>query len=146
MDFFDILIPIIVILGPIIGKSLKDKEKIEKERSKRIGTVTTKSNIERQYVPKKRLETRANPKNQNLFQNKNYEDNQVYDDYKKINNYTLNEKRDMGEGIDEEQLDTKSKVTKKDISNPILQFTKNDIVKGVIMSELLGKPKSLTRR
>lgn len=144
MDFFDILIPIVVIFGSIISKSLQDKEKIKKERLEKMQNINDEPNSEN-YISEERVETKMKSKNQNIYQNEKYEEDQVYNDFVKNNNYVLNEIKNIDESTNKRQHNLNNNTVSKSTSNSYFLFTKNDIVRGIIMSELLGKPKSLNK-
>ena len=60
----------------------------------------------------------------------------------------VRKKKQQDEKIRSERIEKNCKAERVKIvkENKILEFSKDDIVKGIVLSEILGKPKSLKRR
>ena len=111
----------------------KYKEKILESKEK-----FTKSNKNNDFTSSSSHKTTADPLNDNK------ETKEVNESFKEqVRQKKLQDEKLKGQRVEEKCREERRKIVKE---SSILELSKEDVVKGIVLSEILGKPKSLKRR
>jgi len=165
MDILDLIFPLLILLGPALLKSFSDKKKVEKQRNTQSIDNKNRDKEEVKKIEKSPVQARINEVKRTLDRKLNTQN--PSDSEKK-----LSTERNISKRVDEEELI--SRVTKERRSedrykvneekqrvvrnrdaikdneignNDIdLKFNKRELVKGIIMSEILSPPKALKNK
>ncbi|WP_077367967.1 hypothetical protein [Anaerosalibacter sp. Marseille-P3206] len=133
MSLLDVLFLFLVFLFPILAKSIQEKQRIEQSRRKRTQKTTTSSKADRrENLAKERkslYEEKYQEKREPILAESNYEN---YEE--KIENVGI--KTDV-------QVKEISAIEKTGTKLNFNKLTKNDLVKGIILKEILSEPKCM---
>lgn len=132
MDISDILAIFFIFLLPIIIKSIQEKSKIEMAKGTKSNTLS-KSDMKKYNTKKKEkkvlLTAEKDKQRKSLFE----ERRETNENYRYLDSeYELDEVKVQNIDVEKEA---------KEKSQVLGEFTKNDIVKGIVMKEILSEPK-----
>ncbi|SHH65480.1 hypothetical protein [Sporanaerobacter acetigenes] len=135
MDISDILAIFFIFLLPIIIKSIQEKSKIEMAKGTKSNTLS-KSDMKKYNTKKKEkkvpLTAEKEKQRKSLFE----ERRETNENYRYLDSeYELDEVKVQNIDVEKESKEAKEK------SQVLGEFTKNDIVKGIVMKEILSEPK-----
>ncbi|WP_416197751.1 MAG: hypothetical protein ACFWUA_09285 [Sporanaerobacter sp.] len=134
MDISDILTIFFIFLLPIIIKSIQEKNKIEMAKGTKSNTLS-KSDMKKYNTKKKEKKvplTVENKQRKSLVE----ERRETNENYRYLDSeYELDEVKVQNIDVEKESKEAKEK------SQVLGEFTKNDIVKGIVMKEILSEPK-----
>ncbi|MBS4536897.1 hypothetical protein GOQ27_00390 [Clostridium sp. D2Q-11] len=165
MDILDLIFPLLILLGPALLKSFSDKNKVEKQRNTQSIDNKNRDKEEVKKIEKSPVQARINEVKRTLDRKLNTQN--PSDSERK-----LSAERNITKRVDEEELisrvtkerrsvdrnkvnEQKQRVVRnKDVikdneigNNDIdLKFDKRELVKGIIMSEILSPPKALKNK
>lgn len=145
MDIFGAFIPFLFVIITIVAKTFSDKEKISKEEiHKKINTTiekqrkTIKSYTDQAFDSINNSTKKTEVKKEVKLENKKI----VEKVEKKVNKPKKVETPIMATSIIEN-----SEIKREEIKDNIgLEFNKKDIVKGIVMAEILSPPKALRNK
>jgi len=147
MDFDSLLRIFAFLLIPIIFKSMTDKKKIQKKqetiRAKRGSIEETQSfDTYESQIPTKKLYNKPNEKQMDNIATSNY--TSFSDADKNIETNKIETNYNYDNPI--ESTSVKTEIVKRENPSFDIKFSNEDIVRAIIMSEILSKPKSLQKR
>lgn len=130
MSLLDILFLFLVFLFPILAKSIQEKQRIEQGRRKKTYNATTKQVEKKKASSKERkslYEEKYKVEREPISTESNYETFESEKEY-------VNIKPDI-------QI---SEISPIENTKPyISKLTKNDLVKGIVLKEILSEPKCM---
>lgn len=134
MDISDILTIFFIFLLPIIIKSIQEKNKIEMAKGTKPNTLP-KPGMKKYNMKKKEKKvplTVENKQRKSLVE----ERRETNENYKYLESkYEIDQAEVQNIDVEKESKEAKEK------SQVLGEFTKNDIVKGIVMKEILSEPK-----
>jgi len=176
MDFLDLIFPLLILLGPAIFRSINQKNKVEKKNAKKAQTnveqkVSKKENVKNipdyydRFEKKSKKDSLRRDEEKNIKEEKRITEEERIKELKRKREIYANSEKKLTRNkksrskIDEEEIISgRNRSIKRNIGLDYikqeeigrddidLRFDKTQLVQGIILSEVLSKPKALEKK